>query len=139
MIVNKMISGRAAGGRMVAGLFAVVLAFASFDVLATAKEGEPVIRSRTLRYAADSLANPVAAQKLYRRIRMAAHMVCHQESDDTSNGRALAACVQQATGVAVASVNSEELTALHRARVSREERFAVSAWLTSPTPCAQCG
>jgi UrcA family protein len=127
MIVNKMISGRATGGRMIAGLVAVVLAFASFDASAAAKDDATVVRSRTLRYDADSLTNPVSAQKLYVRIRMAAQRVCHQQSDDMSNGRALAACVQQATSVAVASVNSVELTALHRARVARAGSFAVSA------------
>ena len=137
--MNKMISGRAAGGRMVAGLVAVVLAFASFDVLAAAKDGESVVRSRTLRYDADSLANPVAAKKLYIRIRMAAQRVCHREWDDTSDGRALGACVLQATDVAVTSVNSVELTALHRARFAREDRFPVSACLTSPAPIAKCG
>ena len=137
--MNKMISGRAAGGRMIAGLVAAVLAFASFDATAAAKDGGTVVRSRTLHFNADSLTNPVAAQKLYHRIRMAAQTVCHLESDDVSNGRALAACVQQATGVAVASIDSVELTALHRARVAGADRFAVSAWLTSPTPCAQCG
>lgn len=137
--MNKMIGGRAAGGRMTAGLVAAVLAFASFDAMAATKDGETVVRSRTLRYDADSLTNPAAAKKLYTRIRIAAQTVCHRDGDDVSNGRALAACVLQATGVAVASVNSMELTALHRARVGREDRFAVSAWLMSPTPCAQCG
>ena len=139
MIVNKMISGRAAGGRMIAGLVAAVLAFASFDAMAAAKDGQTLVRSRTLHFNADSLTNPVAAQKLYSRIRMAAQSVCHLDSDEVSNRRALAACVQQATGVAVASIDSVELTALHRARVAGVDRFAVSAWLTSPTPCAQCG
>ena len=139
MIVNKMISGRAAGGRMIAGFVTVVLAFASLDVPAATQVGDTVVRSRTLRYEADSLTNPVAAQKLYSRIRITAKTVCHQESDDVSNGRALAACVLRATDVAVANVNSAELTALHRARVAGEDHFAVSAWLTSPTPCAQCG
>ena len=137
--MNKMISGRAAGGRMIAGLVAAVLAFASFDAMAATKDGQTLVRSRTLHFNADSLSNPVAAQKLYRRIRIAAQTVCHLQSDDVSNGRALAACVQQATGVAVASIDSVELTALHRARVAGVDRFAVSAWLTSPTPCAQCG
>ena len=137
--MNKMISGRAVGGRMFSGLVAAVLAFASFDAMAATKVGDTVARSRALRYDADSLTNPVAARKLYSRIRIAAQTVCHRDGDDVSNGRALAACVQQATGVAVANVNSMELTALHRARVGREDRFAVSAWLTSPTPCAQCG
>ena len=137
--MNKMISGRASGGRMIAGLVAAVLAFASFDVSAATNDGETVVRSRTLRYEADSLTNPVAARKLYGRIRMVAKTVCHQDSDDVSNGRALAACVLQATSVAVGRVNSDELTALHRARVAGEDRFTVSAWLTSPTPCTQCG
>ena len=137
--MNKMISGRATGGRMIAGIVAVVLAFATFDVSAATQVGENVVRSRTLRYDAESLTNPVAAKKLYSRIRMTAKMVCHQESDDVSNGRALAACVLQATSVAVGRVNSDELTALHRARVAGEDRFTVSAWLTSPTPCTQCG
>ncbi len=115
--MNKMISGRASGGRMITGLVAAVLAFASFDVSAAAKDGESLVRSRTLHFSADSLTNPVAAQKLYSRIRMAAQSVCHLESDEVSNRRALAECVQQATGVAVASIDSVELTALHRARV----------------------
>ena len=85
-----------------------------------------VVRSRALRYEADSLTNPAATQKLYHRIRMAARIVCHLESDNVSNGRALAACMRQATiSDAVASVNSVELTALHRARVTGEDRFAV--------------
>lgn len=113
--------------KMITGLVAVVLAFASFDASAAAKDDATVVRSRTLRYDADSLTNPVAAQKLYVRIRMAAQNVCHHESDDTSNGRALAACVQQATSVAVARVNSVELTALHRARVARAGGVEVSA------------
>jgi len=137
--VNKMISGRAAGGRMVAGFVAVVLAFASFDASAVDKAGETVVRTRTLRYDADSLSNPIAAKKLYTRIRMAAKIVCHQESDEMSDGRALGACVLRATDVAVANVNSVELTALHRARVARDDRFAVSACLTSPAPGARCG
>ena len=137
--MNKMISGRAAGGRMFAGLVAAVLALASFDVMAATEVGETVVRSRTLRYEADSLTNPVAAKKLYTRIRIVAQSVCHRDGDNVSNGRALAACVQQATDVAVASIDSMELTALHRARVAGVDRFAVSAWLTSPTPCAQCG
>ena len=132
--MNKMISGRAAGGQMIAGLVAAVLAFASFDVSAATKAGATVVRSTTLRYDAASLTKPVAAKKLYSRIRIAAQKVCHQSGDEASNGRALAACVRQATGVAVADVNSLELTALHRARVGREDRFAVSASLTSPTP-----
>ena len=113
--MNKMISGRASNGRMIAGLVAAVLALASFDVSAAAKDGGTVIRSRALRYEADSLTNPAATQKLYHRIRMTARMVCHLESDNVSNGRALAACMRQATSDAVASVNSVELTALHRA------------------------
>ena len=130
--MNKLISGRAAGGRMIAGLVTGVLAFASFDASAATKVGETVIRSTTLRYVAASLTNPVAAKKLYSRIRIAAQKVCHQPGDEASNGRALAACVQQATGVAVANVNSLELTALHRARVGRQDRFAARASLTSP-------
>ncbi len=125
--------------KMISGLAAVVLALASFNATAATKIGDSIARSRTLHFNAESLSNPAAAQKLYSRIRIAAKQVCHQEGDDVSNGRALNACVQQATSVAVDSVNSVELTALHRARVSREDRFAVSAWLTSPTPCAQCG
>ena len=127
--MNKMINGRAAGGRMIAGLVTVVLAFASFDVSAATKVGENVARSKTLRFDAASLSNPVATQKLYRRIRLAAKTVCYRSSDEVSNGRALAACVLQATDVAVASVDNVELTALHRARVTREDRFAVSASL----------
>jgi len=139
MIVNKLISGRAAGGRKIAGLVAAVLAFASFDALAASEVGKTIVRTTTLRYEADSLTNPAEAQKLYRRIRMASQKVCHLESDNVSNGRAFAACVLKATDGAVASVNSDELTALHRNRVAGEDHFAVSAWLTSPTPCAQCG
>ena len=133
--MNKMISGRAAGGQMFAGLVAAVLAFASFDVSAATKVGETVVRSTTLRYDAASLTNPVAAKKLYSRIRIAAQKVCHQSGDEASNGRALAACVLQATGVAVADVNSLELTALHRAG-SFAKTASRSARLTSPTPCA---
>src|SRR6185295_4163028 len=75
MIVNKMISGRASNGRMIVGLVAAVLALASFDVSAAAKDGGTVIRSRALRYEADSLTNPAATKKLYHRIRMTARMV----------------------------------------------------------------
>jgi UrcA family protein len=109
---------------MIAGLVAAVFAFASFDAMAAAKGDQTLVRSRTLHFTADSLTNPVAAQKLYRRIRMTARTVCHLQSDDVSNGRALAACVQQATGAAVASIDSVELTALHRARVAGEVSFA---------------
>ena len=131
-------NGRASGGRLLALVITAVMTLVSFDAVAAivvTKDG--MARSHVLRYDGARLENPVAAQKLYRRLQIAARKVCHLASDESSNGRAATACEKAAVTQAVSRVNHASITAIHRARMGAENRY--NAWLTSPTPCAQCG
>jgi UrcA family protein len=124
-------NGRAAGGRLLAIVITVVVTLVNFDAVAA-------VRTQVLRYEAADLDNPVAAQNFYTRLRLAARRMCRQETDKTSNGNGAAACEAAALAEAVARVNHASITAIHHARTDRDgARY--NAWLTAPTPCAQCG
>ena len=132
-------NGRAAGGRLLALVITVVLTLVNFEaVAAAASQRDGVVRSQVVRYEGAVLDNPVAAQALYSRLRMAAKRVCRRASDQTSNGDRAAACAEAAVAEAVVRVNHAAITAIHRARMDREEA-QFNAWLMAPTPCAQCG
>jgi UrcA family protein len=124
-------NGRAAGGRLLAVVITVVLTLASF-------QADAGVRTQVLRYEASDLDNPVAAQRLYTRLRLAAKRLCRQETDQTSNGDGAAACEAAAVAEAVTRVNHASITAIHHARTAHDEA-RYNAWLTAPTPCAQCG
>jgi len=135
MIVKKFDSGR---GHLVCAavtaLFALVCAQAQASVSVT---GTPTARSKSLRFRSASLDNPAGVQELYSRLRLAAKQMCAQPGDEARNGRAATTCEHAALETAVASVDRESLTALHRARTRQAP--VVNARMQSPTPCKQCG
>jgi UrcA family protein len=124
-------NSRAAGGRLLALVITAVLTLMNFEAVAAA-------RTQVVRYDSAVLEYPVAAQKFYVRLRLAAKRVCRQDTDKTSNGNGAAACEATAMTDAVIRVNHASITAIHRARTNRDDA-RYNAWLMAPTPCAQCG
>ena len=137
--MKKIDGDRAVGGRfmgvVVAALFALVCASAE---AASNTSDAQFSRSKTLRYSGAALDNPAAVQKLYTRLRIAAKQMCERQGDEHSNGVAAASCERAAMATAVAEVNRDSLTALHRAR-TQHATPVMNAWLQTPTPCKQCG
>jgi UrcA family protein len=124
-------NGRAAGGRLLAIVIAVALTLMNFEAAAA-------VRTQVVRYDSAVLDDPIAAQKLYTRLRLAAKRVCRKDTDNTSNGDGAAACEATAVADAVIRVNHASVTAIHRARTDLDD-VRYNAWLMAPTPCAQCG
>ena len=124
-------------GAVIALVVSCVLAFGGGQAIAAVKStADGAGLSKKLRYDADALANPVETQKLYRRLKMAARQVCRRSGEDVFSPAANS-CEIAAVAAAVADVNHASLTALHEAHRGRA-RETLNAWLTSPTPCAQC-
>ena len=137
--MKKMDSGRTIGGRFTGVVVMALFALMCAQAEAAARPNHlQVSRSKTLRYDVTALANPAATQKLYTRLRIAAKQMCELPGDEHSNGIAAAACERAAVASAVAEVNHESLTVLHRAHTQRATPV-VNAWMQAPTPCKQCG
>jgi UrcA family protein len=79
-------------------------------VVATA---DPSAESRTVKFADLNLSNPAGAHVLYRRIRVAAEVVCSSRffATDTDKAR----CVRDATADAVTKINQPTLSAVYNA------------------------
>jgi UrcA family protein len=136
--VLKRENGRAFGGAAFALVVACALTLSGGKAFAAMKVGaDGRSLSKTLRYEADVLGNPLEAQKLYRRLQIAARQVCRRPGEETFNPAANS-CEIAAIAAAVVRVDHVSLTALHRAHRERAGGRALNAWLMSPTPCAQC-
>ncbi|HKZ73327.1 MAG TPA: UrcA family protein [Steroidobacteraceae bacterium] len=97
------------------GLGALCFAVTALEAPANPADGEP--RSVTVGFADLNLNSPEGAQALYRRISSAARTVCGLNSNPLPAVRIAARqCYQEAIAGAVAKVDSQTLTALHRAK-----------------------
>jgi UrcA family protein len=68
-------------------------------------------------YVSAELTTPEGVRELYARIRRAARVVCHEPlMQELASDRGYQQCFDRAVADAVAKVNSEALTALHRRR-----------------------
>ena len=133
----KRENGRAFGMVAFALVISSVFALGSGAAVAAVKHGpERGSLSKVLRYDADALGNPLATQRLYRRLQLAARQVCRRPGEDMFNPAA-SSCETAAVAAAVARVDHVALPALHRAHRERAGG-TLNAWLMSPTPCAQC-
>jgi UrcA family protein len=85
---------------------------------ATPKADEP--RSTVVHYADLDLTRPEDARQLYRRIKRAARTVCdNYPSSDIERLKEYGNCLGQAMTAAVEKVQSEQVTAIHRAHKQR--------------------
>jgi UrcA family protein len=97
---------------MLAALAGANLAAATPDI------GEP--RTTVVRYADLDPSRPGDARRLYDRIKRAARAVCDNDpSSDLERLREYEKCLGQAVTEAVEKVQSEEVSAIHRARDPR--------------------
>jgi UrcA family protein len=117
---------RKAGLSAVTALFCTA-AFMATGAIAAGRAGDDTVRvvdpirvtdSIAVSYAAADVIRPEAAKALYRHIRRAAKMVCHEpDIRDLPFYSAYQQCFDRAVDDAVEKVNVSTLTALHRSRV----------------------
>ena len=91
--------------------------------LATARPEADEPRSTVVRYGDLDLSRPEDARRLYGRIKRAARRVCdNQPSSDSKRLKEYERCLGQAVTEAVEKVQSEQVTAIHRAHNPRMAR-----------------
>src|SRR5262245_11073715 len=87
-------------------------------VMASGAMAAPTTDTVSVRYVTADLATPDGAAKLYRHIRRAAKLACHQPNvHELTEYRLYEQCFERAVDAAVDKVNSSALTALHRSKV----------------------
>ena len=92
-------------------------------VMATGAVAEEDRESVEISYVAGSLAQPRAAESLYRQIRAAARKVCHEpDIRELHQYQLFRQCFDQAVETAVATVSSTALTALHHSKSHTNRR-----------------
>ncbi|MGH8284241.1 MAG: UrcA family protein [Steroidobacteraceae bacterium] len=96
-----------------------VLVCGAFGDPALSATPDPERLTRTVRYGDLDLSSPAGAKALYRRIQTAARGVCPARGRGVVSIERWAACYEKAVSDAVASVNHEALTALHRGTPTR--------------------
>lgn len=94
---------------------AAIMTLGTFSMLqASAPWDTP--RSEVVGYYDGDLKSPASAERLYKRIHVAATHVCEPVvSANTSSRQRIRECVDQAVAAAIAEVNHPRLTALHSA------------------------
>jgi len=104
-------------GIVFGSLAALTLGIVSTNALAASAEA---VRGITVSYSELDLSKSVGAKVLYKRIQLAAFEVCNEFVGPFSELRTKASgCYRNAVANAVAQVNSAQLTAQHRAHVTR--------------------
>lgn len=92
----------------------------SCGALAATADTFPDANSVVVRYDDLNLANPAGIEKLYRRIRTAAKIVCGGSESRSLQAMQLASqCRERAIDDAVSTVNNRVLTAMHKEKTTR--------------------
>ncbi len=101
---------------------ATLVAVATVNLAAATPEADEP-QSSVVHYADLDLSRPRDARRLYGRIKRAARMVCdNHPSSDLKRLNEFERCLVHATDEAVEKVQSEQLTAIHRAHNQRLAR-----------------